>query len=100
AGRAREPLLPLSKGLPARRLLRQRPVAEPARDRANRAGPVPGVRLASEGLAAGPLLRPALHRSAVADAADEVALLRHADRAADHVRRDPERQVGAPALRR
>ena len=51
-------------------------------------------------LAARALLRPAVRRSALADAADEVALLGHADRAPDHLRRDAERQVRPAALRR
>ena len=66
------------EGFAARRLLRERPVAEPPRNRAHRARSVPGVRLASGRLAASALLRPALRRPAFADAADEVALLGHA----------------------
>ncbi len=71
---------------------------EPARDRAHRARPLPGVGLAPGRLAARSLLRPALHRPAFADAVDEVALLRHAGRAARYLRRDAEWQVGAAAL--
>ena len=82
------------------RLLRERPVAQPPRNRADGSGLVAGVRLASGRLAASALLRPAVCRSAFADACDEVALLGHADRAPDHVRRDAKRQVRAAALRR
>ena len=78
----------------------QRPVAEPARHRAHRARPLAGGGLASGRLAARALLRPALRRPAVADAADEVALLGQAGRAADLVRADAERQVRPAALRR
>ena len=46
------------------------------------------VGLAPGRLAAGALLRPALHGPALADAADEVALLGQAGRAARHLRRD------------
>ena len=94
AGRARGALLPLPQGLAAGRLLRERPVAEPARHRAHRAGSLAGVGLAPRRLAARALLRPALRRSALADAADEIALLRYAGRSADLLRRDEERKVG------
>src|SRR5205807_414908 len=67
-GRARRPVLPLSEGLPARRLLRERPVPEPPRHRANGSRSLPGIGLASARLAARALLRPALRRPAVADA--------------------------------
>ena len=100
AGRPLRALLPLPEGLPARRLLRQRPVAQPARHRAHRARPLAGGGLAPGRLAARPLLRPALRGPVLADAADEVALLRQAGRGARHLRRDAERQVRAPALRR
>ena len=100
AGRARGALLPLPEGLPAGRLLRQRPVAQPARHRAHRARPLAGVGLAPRRLAVRALLRPALRRSALADAADEVALLGHAGGGARRVRRDAQRQVRPAALRR
>ena len=100
AGRAPGPLLPLPEDLRAGRLLRQRPVAEPARHRAHRPRPFPGVRLASGRLAAGALLRPALHGPEVADAGHEVALLRPAGRGARRLRRAAERQVRPASLRR
>ena len=100
AGRPRGSVLPLPEGLAARRLLRERPVAEPARNRAHRARPLAGVGLASGRLAARALLRPALRRSALADAGDEVALLGPAGGAPDPVRREAKRQVRAAALRR
>ena len=88
-GRARGALLPLPEGLAARRLLRQRPVAEPARHRAHRARPLAGVGLAPRRLAVRALLRPALHGSALADAGHEVALLRlRRCEQPDRVRRD------------
>ena len=64
AGRARGALLPLPEGLAAGRLLRQRPVAEPARHRAHRPRPLAGVGLAPRRLAVRALLRRALRRSA------------------------------------
>src|SRR5206468_1753349 len=81
AGRPPTALLPLPEDLAAGRLLRLRPVAEPARHRAHRARPLAGGRLAPGRLAADALLRPALRRSVLADAADEVALLGRAGRA-------------------
>ena len=93
------PLLPLPEDLRAGRLLRQRPVAEPARHRAHRPRPLPGVRLASGRLAAGALLRPALHGPEVADAGHEGALLRPAGRRPRRLRRAAERQVRPASLR-
>ena len=77
----------------------ERPVAEPARNRAHGPRPFAGVRLASGRLAAGALLRPALRRPDVADAGDEVALLGQAGRPARRLRPAAEREVRPPALR-
>src|SRR5439155_11504226 len=99
AGRAREPLLPLSEDLRPGRLLGLGPVAQPARDRTHRSRPLPGVRLASGRLAVRPFLRPAVHGPALADARHEVALLEQAGRPADRLRRAAKRQVRAAALR-
>src|SRR6266540_3122105 len=100
AGRSLRALLPVPESLRARRLLRERSVAEPARDRAHRARPLAGLRLASGRLAPGSLLEPALHRPALADAVPQVALLGRSGRAAGLVHGGAQRQVGAAALRR
>ena len=72
---------------------------EPARHGAHRPRPLAGVGLAPGRLAARALLRPALRGPALADAADEVALLGHAGRAADRLRGAAQRQVGPAPLR-
>src|SRR5205085_10928352 len=97
-GRARRPVLPLSEGLPARRLLRERPVPEPPRHRAHGPRPLAGIGLASARLAARALLRPALRRPAVADAGHEVALLEQPGRQPRRLRRGAEREERPPPL--
>src|SRR4029453_2532523 len=57
AGRAPAALLPLPEDLPAGRLLGFRPVSEPARHGAHRAGRLAGIRRAPPRLAVGGLLR-------------------------------------------
>ena len=95
AGRSRSPVLPLSQGFAARRLLRERPVARPARNRTHGPGSLAGVGLASGRTGSERTSTTRALSTRFADACDEVALLRPAGREPDHVRRDAKRQVGA-----